>query len=311
MSEGARPRDNRTALVTVAVRGRVSSPRVEGTALRIDREGRSFLLPGTGGVFPDVHVGDPVSHWLADHLMPGASVEDADAPAADPGTLHLLACIGNRVRDAAGSHLGTVAGKRGGLAPGFLPPNFVSVEGPAARLESIVPGATVVVEATGRGLALPDWPDVHLMNVSPAILDVLPLREVAGRLEIAVRAVAPSRAAGAGIGQDAWIGDLEVADPSLLSPAGIDLAFGDIVAFEAIDGRYGRYYRPGIVSVGVVAHGPSPAPGHGIGVTVLLAGPADRLSIVRDDEATIAPRLRRLAEGLRVDRDRDQRRSAP
>jgi hypothetical protein len=299
MSAPARPRDNRSSLVTVAVRGRVALPRVEAASLHIDREGRAFLLPGTGGVHPDVHAGDPVSRWAADHLMPGASVEDWEAPAAEPGSLHLLACVGNRVRDAAGSHLGTVAGKRGGLAPGFLPPNLVSVEAPATRLERLVPGDVVVVEACGRGLALADWPELHPLNLSPAILDALPLREASGRLEFAVRAVAPSRAAGAGIGQDAWIGDLEVTDASLLSPAGVALAFGDLVAFEAIDGRYGRYYRPGIVSVGVVAHGPSPAPGHGIGVTILLAGPAAQLAVVHDDGATIGPILRELAEGPR------------
>jgi hypothetical protein len=292
----ARPRDNRAGLVTVAVRGRIASPRVDSEALRVDREGRAFLLPGTGGVHPDVHVGHPVSRWLADHVMVGASVEDADSPLAEPGSLHLLACIGNRVRDAAGGHLGSVAGKRGGLAPGFLAPNFVSVEAPAELLEGRAPGDVVVVEALGRGLELTDWPDVLLMNLSPVVLDALQLRESEGRLEIGVRAVVPSRGAGAGLGQDAWVGDLEIQDMSLASPAGIDLAFGDLVAFEAIDGRYGRYYHPGTVSVGVVSHGPSPSPGHGIGVTILLAGPAASVAVSRDDGATIAPTLRDLAQ---------------
>jgi hypothetical protein len=77
---------------------------------------------------------------------------------------------------------------------------------------------------------------------------------------------------------------------------GADLAFGDIIAFEAIDSRHGRHYRPGTLSVGIVAHGPSPAPGHGVGVTILLSGPSDRLRLVLDERASLASMLRALAE---------------
>ena len=295
-SGGHPPRDNRDALVVVAVAGRIAPPRVHPETLRVDRDGRAFLLPGTGGVHPDVHLGDPAGRWLAEHLMVGASVEDSGSAPAEPGPLHLLACVGNRVRDAAGAPLGVVAGKRGGLAPGFMPPNLVSVEATTARLAELAPGSGVVIEAVGRGLVLPDWPDVELLNVSPAGLDALGLRVVGDGLEIPVRAVAASRAAGAGLGQSGWIGDLEITDVAFLSPPGIDLAFGDLVAFDAMDSRHGRYYHPGTVSVGIVAHGPSPAPGHGVGVTILLSGPSEQVRLVVDDRATMTPVLRALAE---------------
>jgi Domain of unknown function (DUF4438) len=123
----------------------------------------------------------------------------------------------------------------------------------------------------------------------------LPLRVAGSAIEVEVRLVVPSRAAGAGLGQDAWIGDLEIADPQAV--AGVDdLRFGDLVAFADIDGRFGRYYRPGMVSIGIVAHGPSPAPGHGVGVTLLIAGPSSNLRIRESANATVAPLLRRLAE---------------
>ena len=295
MAPMSRPRDNRAALVAVTAAGRVSAPSVYPEAVRVDREGRAFLLPGTGGVHPGVHVGDPAARLLGDHLMVGASIVDANAAAAEPGALHLLTCVGNRVRTADGEFLGVVAGKRGGLAPGFLPPCLVAVEAPRDRLDRLVPGAGVVVEAIGRGFALPDWPDVLLMNLAPNVLDALPIREHHGRLEVSVRTVVPSRAAGAGLGQDAWIGDVEIMDLALLLPSRADLAFGDLVAFDAIDARYGRYWRPGTVSVGIVSHGPSPAPGHGIGVTMLVAGSVEQFGAVVDDSATLAPVLRRLA----------------
>jgi hypothetical protein len=227
--------------------------------------------------------------------MVGASIEDVGAGPTDPGPLHLLACVGNRVRDAAGAHLGVVAGKRGGLAPGFSPPNLISVEATQERLSRLAPGEIVFVETLGRGLALERLPEVMLLNCSPDVLDALPLQLDGGALEVEVRIVVPSRAAGAGLGQDAWIGDLEIADPQI--GAGADgLRFGDLVAFDDIDGRFGRYYRPGMVSVGAVAHGPSPAPGHGVGVTLLIAGPSSNLRIRESANATVAPLLRRLAE---------------
>ena len=224
--------------------------------------------------------------------MVGAAIEDWSAKPADPGPLHLLAAVGNLVRDRDGETLGIVAGKRGGLAPGFLPPNLVSVEAPTDRLERVAPGAPVVVEALGRGLELTDWPDIALLNLAPGVLDALPIHEDAGRLGIAVRATVPSRAAGAGLGQDGWVGDLEIADESLLRPAGVELAFGDLVAFESIDSRAGRYYRPGTVSIGLVAHGPSPAPGHGIGITILVSGPAEQVLAIVDEAGTLAGPLR-------------------
>lgn len=291
----ARPRDNRSTLFVVAAAGTIAPPRIDAETQRFDREGRQFLLPGSGGVHPDVHVGDPVGRWLGDHLMVGASIENSGSTSSEPGPLHLLACVGNRVRDAAGGNLGVVAGKRGGLAPGFMPPHYVSVDAPSARLAALAPGATVVLEAIGRGLSLIDWPDVMLLNLSPAILDALPVREAAGRIEVGVRAIVNARGAGAGLGQDAWVGDLEVTDPSLVLPTGIEFTFGDLVAFDEVDARFGRYYRPGYVSIGIVSHGPSQAPGHGVGVTILISGPARDIAVVLDDTASLASAIRDLA----------------
>jgi hypothetical protein len=286
-----RPRDNRARLVRVVVGGRVAPARLHPEVLGHDRDGQVTVLPGTGGVHPDVHVGDRVDAWRADHLTVGASIEDAETTPAAPGTLHLLAGVGNQVRDADGAPIGLVAGKRGGLAPGFLPPNVVSVEAPAARLRALAPGASVFVETLARGLELADWPHIAVLNCSPAALDALPLRVNGAGLEVDVRLLVPSAAAGSGLGQDAWIGDLEIADATVI-PGDLGLRFGDLVAFADIDGEFGRYYRPGWVSVGLVAHGPGFAPGHGIGVTLLLSGGAEELHVRISPHATLATFLR-------------------
>jgi hypothetical protein len=267
--------DNRERLVTSLVAGRVAPPRFFAQLTAHDGLGRAFVLPGTGGVHPFVHAGDVVDGWVGDHLLPGASAEDATTGTAQPGAFHLLAAIGNRVLDGAGQPLGVVAGKRGGLAPGYWPPNLLGIEASTERLERLSPGDQLRLEAVGRGLILTDHPAVTLSNVSPRLLDALPLEHDGTRLVVAVRAVVPSRAAGAGLGQDAWIGDLEIMVPDL-APG---LRFGDLVAFDGIDAATARFHRPGYTSIGLVAHGPGLAPGHGVGVTILISGPADALEI--------------------------------
>jgi hypothetical protein len=292
MSAQSRPADNRSALVMTAVAGRIAPPRVHGEALAHDREGRAFFLPGAGGVNLGVHAGDPIDRWDADHLTVGASIEDAEDAPAVPGALHLLSCIGNRVRDAQGTLLGVVAGKRGGLAPGHFAPNLLSVEIDDTRLATLSPGERVVVEALGCGLALTDWPDIALFNTSARLLDALPIKQ-APRLEVDVCAIVPARIAGAGLGTDAWIGDLEITATETIDGTLGDLRFGDLVAFDGIDARAGRYWRPEHVTIGLVTHGPSAAPGHGPGITVLLSGPSVSLSPRVVDGTGVGPALRR------------------
>lgn len=296
MTDGTRPADNRTALVRATATGRIAPVRLHHDTLAVDRDGRSFLWPGTGGISLGVHAGDPVDRWLADHLMVGASLEAEEDNVAAVGALHLLACVGNIVRDAHGRAIGVIAGKRGGLAPGFLPPSLLAAEVTDAAANGLVPGQRVVVETVGRGLALTDRPEIKLANLSPAALDRLPLAVTPSGIAIGVRQVVPPYRAAAGLGTDAWIGDLEIISAS--GHADRRLCFGDLVAFDAIDSRFGRFYRPGFVSIGIVAHGPSPAPGHGVGITILLSGPAAMIALNSDDQASVGPLLRQMAEDL-------------
>jgi len=114
------------------------------------------------------------------------------------------------------------------------------------------------------------------------------------------RAPDPSRATVAlpGLGQDAWIGDLEIAGDSLSAGSLAELHFGDLVAFSDIDSGTTRFYRPGWISIGLVSHGPSPAAGHGIGVTILLTGPDQFLGAKIDVGGSLGSVLRRSAEEI-------------
>jgi hypothetical protein len=291
-------RDNRASLVRATVAGRIAPTRIFAEAPAVDREGRHISPPPTGGIALGVHMGDSAGAWLADHLMPGASIEDADEAPAVAGPLHLLSSVGNVVRDGGGRRIGVVAGKRGGMAPGFWAPQLVSVEIADGVAASLVPGDRVVVETEGRGLRLLDHPAIELMNVSPALLGALPLIPDGANVVCEVSGIVPPEAAGPGLGQDSWIGDLEIAADNLLVGDADQLRFGDLVAFRSIDASVTRFYRPGWISVGLVSHGPSPTPGHGIGVTLLLTGPETHLEVKVGPKGAVGLAIRQWAEAM-------------
>ena len=289
-----KPSDNRLNLPTVVVSAQISPARVSIDQLFPDRTGMSRVLPASGGVCLNLHPGDAVDLFIGDHLLPGASVEDEFADPTKPGPAHLLGCVGNRVYDAHGDQFGVVTGKRGGLAPGLSGPHLISVDAPDKRLAEAVPGDKLNIHACGRGLALDDYPEVTLLNCSPQLLDALALRADGERIEVVVRALLPSFVVAAGMGQDGWVGDLEFVTSRPVVP---DLALGDLIAFADIDSAPGRFHRPGFVSIGVVAHGSSPRPGHGIGVTILMSGPTTALIATPGATGSVAQILRRWGAG--------------
>ena len=275
-ADGAVPR-----LVAVNLLGVVEHPALGDTPYRVNRDGRSYVPAGDGGIVMDLRLGDSVFGLDGDHAAPGACLVHPD-----PASRHALAsyaCIGNpaRVRTgrAAGAQ-GAVVGKRG-------EEGRVIVAFGQDDLARLRPGDEVAVRARGQGLCLPALPPgVMAMNLDPDLLARLPVDLSpggdAGGLTVGVRMRVPSRLAGNGIGRPAvaWDLDLQLPPPG---PGGVgDLALGDLVAVTDLDARYNMGYRRGWVTVGVIGHGASPLPGHGPGLTPVLTGPVAALRPVPD-----------------------------
>jgi len=269
-----------TALRPVAVNllGLVEHPALGDSPYRVDRDGRPYVPAGDGGIVLGLQLGDSVFGLAADHAAPGACLVHPD-----PASRHALAsyaCIGNQARvrtgQAAGAR-GVVVGQRGEQGR-------VVVGLAQADLARLRPGDEVAVGAYGQGLRPPGLPpDVTIMNLDPGVLDLLPVGLPSlppppggggAAVTVGVRITVPSRLAGNGIGRPAvgWCLDLQLPPPG---PDGAgDLLLGDLVAVTDIDARYNMGYRRGWLTVGVVAHGASPLPGHGPGITPILTGPA-------------------------------------
>jgi len=63
---------------------------------------------------------------------------------------------------------------------------------------------------------------------------------------------------------------------------------GDLVAIKDADQSYGRIYRKGSMSVGIVSHCNSYVAGHGPGVTTLFTSKDGNIDPVIDSGANIA-----------------------
>jgi len=102
----------------------------------------------------------------------------------------------------------------------------------------------------------------------------------------------PARVMGSGLGrQTVARGDYDIQcfDAPTVREFGLDrLRLGDLVAIDDADNSFGRVYRCGAVTIGVVAHGASQLAGHGPGVTKLLTSASGALEPAIDANANLA-----------------------
>lgn len=290
---------NEKQLVVQSVIGEITSPKFR-SPYRVSHEGQAMTVPGTGGITFNIRVGDPAFGWVADHVEPGVSMsnrENKEVTSAENSGLNILACVGNEatlVSGAAKGAKGWVTGKHGGI-------EHVLVDFDWKVLEQLVIGDKIQIKACGLGLALAELPEIRVFNIAPGLLHKTGARVNSRKmLEVPVACSIPAELMGSGLGSaSAASGDYDIttADREALRKLGIDkLRFGDIVALENTDNCYGRCFRKGSVSIGVVVHSDCVLAGHGPGVTTILSSKAGRIAPVVDKRANIANYL-----GIRKD----------
>jgi hypothetical protein len=282
---------NSTRLVAQPLVGEVWPPMADRHAYRVDADGVPFLLPGMGGVTLGVHPGDAAAGYAADHLEPGLSVRHRDAAANY--ALQFLSCVGNRVTVRSGAAAGAVGRVIGQHA-------YVLIDMPDDALEQMTVGDSVIVHAIGQGVRLTDHPDVVVKNADAGLFDALGIETAPdGRLRVGVAARVPSAAVGAGAGMvseyantdlmGAYVGQGEDLSLGLES-----LRIGDVVALADQDHRYGRGYREGFTTIGVISTGHCRLFGHGPGPSTILSGPAACFEIVDDTAANLSVAFERM-----------------
>lgn len=242
----------------------------------------------------NVQVGDSAFGWQGDHIEPGVScTADTNKPFEHPNVgLQIYSCAGNTATVATGEAKGAqgrVLGHHGGS-------EHIIVDFVRDVKEKLLYSDTIIIRGKGQGLKLTEYPDIIMFNLDPDLLKVMKIRELEGGvLEVPVTTIVPAVCMGSGIGSaHVAKGDYDImtSDIETVKEYGIDkIRFGDFVALLDHDNRYGRAYRKGAISIGIVVHSDCMEAGHGPGVTTLMTCASPLIKPVIDPEANIADRL--------------------
>jgi Domain of unknown function (DUF4438) len=285
---------NQSDLVMVAVMGQIAHPVGAANPYRIGNDGVPRVLPATGGIVLNHRVGDRCVGLMGDHIEPGVALHNNNREivgARNGPNLALItySCIGNVARVISGpcnGKRGLVTGKHGGV-------DHVLVDFPPDVLQRLQIGDRIQINSYGLGLQLLDYPEIHVTNCSPSLLQRWGICENnQGSLKVPVTHRIPAKIMGSGLGRNTvWRGDYDIQlfDPEVRARYRLEtLRFGDFVAIYGGDTRFGPSYRHNRITIGVVVHGDSTVSGHGPGVTALLTGPANRLQPIVNSQANFS-----------------------
>jgi hypothetical protein len=290
---------NAEKLIKISVIGEIASPTIRNV-YNVSATGKPVVLPGVGGITYNLRVGDAACGWEADHVEPGVSVEnkenDARSGQAANTAFNVLSCVGNQATvvtgDAKGA-VGVVTGKHGGI-------EHVLVDFQPEVLEKLLLGDRILVKSFGTGLKLLDFPDIKVLNMDPSLLEAWNPKPNGDKLEVPVTHIVPAAIMGSGLGANQVNSgdyDIQLFDEAVIEQYGLEsLRIGDLVAIIDADHSFGRIYRQGAVSVGVVVHSNCVTAGHGPGVTTLMTSPDGKIIPQLNQKANIASLLKLRAD---------------
>ncbi|MCP4543172.1 MAG: DUF4438 domain-containing protein [Chloroflexi bacterium] len=261
----------------------------------VDHHGTPFILPGIGGITMNIQVGDPASGWAGDHVEPGVScTANTMKPFEHPNvSLQIYSCVGNKAKVISGKAKGAtgyVIGHHGGS-------EHVIVDFPRKVKKKLTYNDKIMISAKGQGLRLIDYADIVLYNLDPKLLKKMKIKKSGEtKLEVPVTTIVPAACMGSGIGStNVSKGDYDIvtSDPESVEKYKLDkIRFGDFVALMDHDNRYGRAYRQGAVTIGIVVHSDCLLAGHGPGVTTIMTCKTSLIKPVLDPQANIADLLK-------------------
>ncbi|TET19772.1 MAG: DUF4438 domain-containing protein [Candidatus Cloacimonadota bacterium] len=287
---------NKEKVVMISVQGKVANPMKRGGQHMVDSEGVPFLLPGTGGITYNVKVGDRAFGWAGDHVEPGVSTILNEEKRYDPPTrgYNFYACIGNEAvivtGDAKGKK-GVVTGHHGGI-------EHVLIDFPDDALKKMTLDDKILIKGYGQGFRLLGYPDIYVYNLDPRLFFKMGITEnkKKGVIRVPVACIIPGMLMGSGVGSTSLgTGDYDImtTDKGLIKKLGLEkLRFGDFVAIKDHDNIFGRSYRKGAITIGIVIHSDCKLAGHGPGVTTLLAASTPLIEPVIKRTANLADILK-------------------
>jgi len=286
-----KPKTNEDRLVEISVLGEVTPPPAGRNPWAVHAEsGKVASYPSVGGIVYGIRTGDSCIDIEADHVEAGVSVsyfgQTWPNNAGNYG-LNLYACVGNVatvINGGAKGKKGAVTGKHGGI-------EHVLVDFDEKTKDKLVIGDKMQIRAKGVGLKFTNFDGVSIMNASPALVSAMALNVKGGKLEVPVTHVIPAKIMGSGLGATSAASgdyDIQMFDEAVNKEYKLGtLRFGDIVAITDADSTYGRIFRTGAITVGVVVHSICHTAGHGPGVCTLFASTEGRIKPIVDKDANL------------------------
>ncbi len=287
---------NREQLVKMPVLGWIAEARLGSTPYRVGADGSVRMVPATGSITYDFRTGDTAINLAGDHVEPAVTLYNPGSTnnrsSGESRAFNALSCIGNEVRvltgDAKGE-TGYVIGKHGGSEHVMV--DFKDQE----VLYKMSPGDKMQVYAHGAGMELQNAGDVQAFSMSPHLLEALTEAGMGitsvGKLRVPVALTVPAKIMGSGLGSDqVYTGDYDIQlfDEVVIEKYGLDqLRFGDIVAITDADHSFGRIFKTGAITIGVITHSNSNIAGHGPGFTTLLTSTSGNIETFTDSEANL------------------------
>ncbi len=276
---------NKEKCIQISVSGKVHHPTMKLPGYRIGSDGVARIVPATGGITYNAKINDVCMGIKGDHIEPGVSLKNPDEK--EDAALNILACVGNQAKvitgDAKGA-LGIVTGKHGGI-------NHVMIHFEDDILEQLSTDDKIQIKSFGQGLELLDHPEISVMNIDPALLMKLPIKEEGDKLHVPVKAIVPAKLMGSGLGSsDMHSGDYDIMtrDQKTVDELGLkDLRYGDFVFIQDHANVYGPDYIQHAGTFGLIIHSDSYVSGHGPGVTVLLSSKTEKLVPYINDKANL------------------------
>ncbi len=287
---------NHDQLVKMPVVGRIAEARLGATPYRVGADGSVRMVPATGSISYNFRTGDSAVNIAGDHVEPAVTLYNPGSTnsrsSGESRAFNALSCIGNTVRvltgDAEGE-TGFVIGKHGGSEHVMVDFNDPGV------LKKMTPGDRMQVYAFGAGMVLKNAGDVMAFSVSPYLLERLTEAGMGitpeGKLRIEVSLIVPAKIMGSGLGSDqVYTGDYDIQlfDELVVEKYGLnEMRFGDIVAIMDADHSYGRIFKTGAITIGVISHSDSRIAGHGPGFTTLFTSTSGNIEPVIDKRANL------------------------
>jgi hypothetical protein len=258
---------------------------------RISSRREDQLYPPTTGIITNVKFGDPALGWAwGRHLVPGVCIRNKNPQ--ENIALVALSCIGNEatiLSAAAESKEIKLKGEKG-VVMGKTAERELILHFPKRIMERLSIGDRIQIRSHGAGLGIEGYPEIFLINFSPAFLNAMNPSERHGKVRFQVTKVLSGRVIEAA-GSNPWLNDYDIQIPSqeILKKMGLEMVrLGDLIAITDCESFEGPRFKEGAISLGVVIHGAGRSSSSGPGILMLVSSSEDIVEPIISRKANLA-----------------------